>query len=218
MVDFQRTLRYSMEDYRKVVEILRSDEGCPWDRVQTHESIRGNLIEEALECAEAIDEKNTEHLIEELGDLLMQVMFHARIAEEQGEFSFDDVCDASCRKLVTRHPHVFGEKKAVTDAEALENWEAAKKLEHKQKSVYDSLNGVARTLPGTWRADKLIKKSGGWQWGKKLPEDISDAELGDTVFAAVFEARRRGLDIEKLISESCERYIGAYADEFENRK
>ena len=109
MIDFEKKSSYGVEDLREIVRILRAPGGCPWDREQDHHSIRRNLLEEAYEAAEAIDEGNPEHLQEELGDVLLQVVFHARMEEEQGGFDLDDVADGICKKLIYRHPHVFGD-------------------------------------------------------------------------------------------------------------
>ena len=108
MVNFQSMERYSFQDLNRIMALLRQPGGCPWDREQTHESIRRNMLEEAYEAVEAIDEKDPGHLKEELGDVLLQVVFHARMAEEEGLFTLDDVVDGICKKLVFRHPHVFG--------------------------------------------------------------------------------------------------------------
>ena len=116
MVDFQYMERYDIQDLRCIMALLRAPGGCPWDREQTHESIRRNMLEEAYEVVEAIDEKDPEHLKEELGDVLLQVVFHARMAQEEGQFTFDDVVDGVCQKLVFRHPHVFGAVDARADS------------------------------------------------------------------------------------------------------
>ena len=122
MVDFVSKLRYDVYDLKKLMHFLCGPEGCPWDREQTHKSIRRNLLEEAYETAEAIDDGNTANLIEELGDVLMQVVFHADIAERTDSFTFDDIADATCKKLIRRHPHVFGDVKAENESESLVFW------------------------------------------------------------------------------------------------
>ena len=121
MIDFEKKSFYGVEDLREIVRILRAPGGCPWDREQDHHSIRRNLLEEAYEAAEAIDEGNPEHLQEELGDVLLQVVFHARMEEEQGGFDLDDVADGICKKLIYRHPHVFGDV-SVSGARRRESW------------------------------------------------------------------------------------------------
>ena len=117
----------TLEDLVRIIRILRSENGCPWDRVQTHASIRMDMLEEAYEAADAIDKKDMKNLCEELGDVLMQVVFHAEIETEQGGFTMGDVIQGICEKMVYRHPHVFGSGKADTAEEVLINWEALKK-------------------------------------------------------------------------------------------
>ncbi|MEG2456150.1 MAG: MazG nucleotide pyrophosphohydrolase domain-containing protein, partial [Oscillospiraceae bacterium] len=116
MIDFKSKESYSVNDLAEIVRLLRSAEGCPWDKVQTHESIRRNFLEEAYEVVEAIDEENPAHLQEELGDVLLQVLFHTRIEEEAGRFALDDVADGICKKLIYRHPHIFSDVQ-VADAD-----------------------------------------------------------------------------------------------------
>lgn len=152
MVNFQCMDHYSMEDLLRIMELLRAPEGCPWDREQTHQSIRRNMLEEAYEVAEAIDNRDTANLKEELGDVLLQVVFHSRMAQEEGLFTFDDVVDGICKKLVFRHPHVFGTVEAGDADGALTAWEKQKREEKGQKTAADSLDGVARSLPALMRA------------------------------------------------------------------
>ena len=127
MENFDFKDKYSIDDLRQIIEILRSENGCPWDKVQTHESIRTDLIEETYEVCEGIDKNSPEMLREELGDLLLQIVFHAQIERENGTFDFDDVCNDICQKLVYRHPHVFGEVKVDGSEEVLKNWDALKR-------------------------------------------------------------------------------------------
>ena len=140
------------------MELLRSPEGCPWDREQTHQSIRQNMLEEAYEAADAIDHMDMDNLKEELGDVLLQVVFHASMAQEAGQFTFDDVVDGVCQKLVYRHPHVFGAVEAGGPEGALSAWDAQKRAEKGQKTAADALDSVARALPGLTRAAKLQSK------------------------------------------------------------
>lgn len=150
---------YDFSDLRRVMELLRSEEGCPWDREQDHKSIRGCLIEETYEVAEAIDTENPTLLREELGDLLFQIMFHARIEEEEGRFSVDEVVDEITKKMITRHPHVFGEVSAETSAEVLKNWDAIKTEEKQRLTLGDKLRAVPPMLPSLMRAAKVVKKA-----------------------------------------------------------
>ncbi len=230
MVDFQYMDRYTLEDLLRIMELLRSPGGCPWDRKQTHQSIRRNMLEEAYEAAEAIDQKDPEHLKEELGDVLLQVVFHARIAQEAGQFTFEDVVDGVCKKLVFRHPHVFGPVSAGDSARALTTWEEQKRAEKGQKTAGDTLDGVARSLPALMRAEKIQDKArkAGFDWPQagpaldKLSEEVGELrqaaqegsnveeELGDVLFAAVKAGRFLGLDSELALHAACEKFIGRF--------
>ncbi len=227
MVDFQCASRYALEDLLRIMELLRAPGGCPWDRAQTHASIRRNMLEEAYEAAEAIDQDDPEHLKEELGDVLLQVVFHARMAEEAGRFTFDDVVDGVCKKLLFRHPHVFGAVDAGDPEKALASWEAQKREEKEQKTAGDALDAVARSLPALMRAEKLQDKArkAGFDWEgvrpalDKLSEELSELEaavaegsnveeeLGDLLFAAVKVGRFQGLDSELALHAACEKFI-----------
>ena len=159
MVDFENKPSYDINDLRKLISALRGPGGCPWDSEQTHESIRRNLIEEAYEAAGAIDEGDTEHLIEELGDVLMQVIFHADIAEKAGQFDLNQIADATCRKLIRRHPHVFGDVRAKDGAESLAFWDDIKRKEKQHVTTAEAMDSVARNLPALWRAEKIQQKA-----------------------------------------------------------
>ena len=158
-MDFQYKEAYNITDLIGIMRILRSPDGCPWDKVQTHESIRQNFIEETYEAVEAIDKGDSPLLREELGDVLMQVIFHSLMEEEEGRFNFDDVCDDVCKKLIIRHPHVFGNVEADTPDEVLRNWDAIKMQTKSQQSFADSVDDVARSLPALMRAQKVQKRS-----------------------------------------------------------
>ena len=147
MINFNPKDRYGFEDLVEIMAILRSPEGCPWDREQTHESIRNNFLEEVYEAVDAIDHKDTANLREELGDVMMQVVFHAQIAREEGLFELEDVLDEVCQKLIRRHPHIFGTVSANTSQEVLKNWDAIKRQEKGQNSVSDTLRQVPTALP-----------------------------------------------------------------------
>ena len=227
MVDFQYKDRYGMDDLLNIMALLRSPGGCPWDREQTHQSIRRNMLEEAYEVAEAIDQQDTAHLQEELGDVLLQVVFHARMAQEAGQFAFDDVVDGICKKLVFRHPHVFGAVEAGDPDGALTAWEAQKRVEKGQKTEADTLDAVARSLPALMRAEKIQDKArkAGFDWDSvgpaldKLSEEAEELksavrdgtnpeeELGDLLFAAVKVGRFLGLDSELALHTACEKFI-----------
>ncbi len=220
MIDFTRKPRYTFEDFVEVVRLLRSPEGCPWDRVQTHQSIRRNFLEETYECCEAIDNDDLELMKEELGDVMMQVIFHAGIEQDRGRFDLDDVCDGAVKKLVFRHPNVFGPKTAQT-------WDDMKALEKGQKTHAATLDAVSRSLPALWRAEKLVKKAqkAGFAWPtvegslEKLDEETAELrkaveeqsnigeELGDVLFAAVCTAAMTDQDPEMVLHRACEKFI-----------
>lgn len=230
MVDFQCMDRYGMEDLVRIMALLRAPGGCPWDREQTHQSIRRNMLEEAYEVAEAIDQEDPEHLKEELGDVLLQVVFHAHLAQEEGLFTLDDVVDGICKKLVFRHPHVFGAVQAGDADGALTTWEAQKREEKGQKTAGDTLDAVARSLPALIRAEKIQAKAAkaGFDWDSvepvlnKLSEEASELtraahgdgdpqeELGDLLFAAVKAGRFLGLDSEQALHAACEKFIARF--------
>ncbi len=157
--EFRFKSRYTIDDLLLIMKILRSENGCPWDKVQTHESIRTDLIEEAYEVCEGIDCNSPEMLREELGDLLMQVVFHAEIENEAGNFDFSDVCSDICRKLVYRHPHVFGDVTAETEDEVLKNWDALKKAGKHQETFTETLKSVPKTFPALLRGEKVCRRA-----------------------------------------------------------
>ena len=229
MVNFEYKSAYNVSDFRKIIEVLRSPGGCPWDIEQTHESIRRNLLEEAYEVCEAIDEKRTEHLREELGDLLMQIIFHSRIEEEKGTFNLDDVADSACKKLIYRHPHVFSNVDVSGSEEVIQNWDELKKKEKSQTTVTKTMTDVAESLPALWRAEKIQKKAKkvGFDWPEvssamdKLHEELAELEqaqtqgdkahieeeLGDLIFSAVNVARFMDIDPETALHKSCDKFI-----------
>ncbi len=157
--EFRFKSRYTIDDLLLIMKILRSENGCPWDKVQTHESIRTDLIEEAYEVCEGIDCNSPEMLREELGDLLMQVVFHAEIETEAGTFDFNDVCNDICQKLVYRHPHVFGNVTAETEDEVLKNWDALKKAGKHQETFTETLKSVPKTFPALLRGEKVCRRA-----------------------------------------------------------
>lgn len=227
MIDFTRKPHYNYADLLEIIRLLRSEDGCPWDKAQTHKSIRRGLLEEAYEAAEAIDNDDPVLLKEELGDVLMQVVFHADIESDAGRFTMDDVCDGVVKKLLFRHPHVFGDGHEDSTESVLVSWEQLKRREKGQKTVSDSMDSVARSLPSLWRAEKLQKKAAaaGFEWPDvqgaldKLEEEVAELrravenggdvpdELGDVLFAAVKVGRFCGCDPEDAVNGTCEKFI-----------
>ena len=155
---FEFKEKYNIDDLRLIMKELRSDHGCPWDREQDHKSIRRDVLEEAYEVAEAIDSENPDNLKEELGDLLLQVVFHSELEAEQGSFDFDDVADEICKKLIYRHPHVFGSVKADTPDEVLKNWDALKSKSKQENSVTDRLKVFRNFFPRSQEAKRYSKE------------------------------------------------------------
>lgn len=229
MIDFQCKETYTLSDYVALMAYLRTEKGCPWDRAQTHESIRRNLLEEAYETAEAIDEGDPEHLKEELGDLLMQVLFHAQMESEKGSFDIDDVADAACKKLVHRHPHVFGTVRADTPDKVLDNWDSIKRGDRAQDTVASAMDGISKAQPALVRIDKIQHKAAkvGFDWPAvsgamaKLREETDELqagidagdlpnieeEIGDVLFSAVNVARFFGIDPELAGQKACEKFV-----------
>ena len=230
MVDLIGKAHYDVSDLRRIVAILRAPGGCQWDGEQTHASLRRNLLEEAYEVVEAIDDGSTEHLKEELGDVLLQVVFHASIEEDAGRFDLDAVADGVCRKLIYRHPHVFGDVKVGSTDEILSNWEELKKAEKGQQTQADAVDAVARSLPALWRAEKVQKKAAkvGFDWPAvsgaldKLDEEIAEVraaaagdgdvteELGDLLFSAVNTARFLHVDPEMALHAASDKFAARF--------
>jgi tetrapyrrole methylase family protein/MazG family protein len=157
-MNFEFKSRYNTNDLLEIVSLLRSEDGCPWDKIQTHKTIRNDLIEECYEAIEAIDTDNPVLLREELGDVLLQVVFHSSLEEDARRFDLDDVANDICVKLINRHPHVFGNVTAETPEEVLKNWDSIKKVEKSQNSALDTLKAVSPALPALMRAEKIIKR------------------------------------------------------------
>jgi tetrapyrrole methylase family protein / MazG family protein len=157
---------YKIQDLLEIMAFLRSDRGCPWDRVQTHDSLRKNLLEEAYEAIDAIESGRPERLCDELGDVLMQIVFHAQIAGENQSFDFDDVVTSICRKLISRHTHIFGEDQAATPEAVLDTWEKNKLKEKGLQNHSQVLNDVPRSLPALQRSYKVQQKAAqaGFDW------------------------------------------------------
>ncbi len=224
--------RYDFEDLVTILEVLRSERGCPWDREQDHKSIRKDFIEETYEVIEAIDTENPSLLREELGDVLLQVVFHAQIETEQGVFDIHDVASDICVKLIHRHPHVFGTVEANTSEQVLSNWEAIKSEEKERKTVTDKLRAIPPMLPALMRAEKVGKKAKCFDFGDaeevmdKVCEELtelSDAmqnedlsnveeEMGDLLLSITSLCRKLKIDPEVALNRATEKFIDRFAE------
>lgn len=232
MVDFQKKEKYNFNDLLRIMEILRAPDGCMWDREQDHQSIRRNFIEETYEVCEAIDEQDPEHLKEELGDVLLQVVFHTEMEKEKGVFDIGDVADGICKKLIYRHPHIFGTVEVGSSEEILRNWDELKRKEKHQETDTSALESVAKSLPGLIRAEKLQKKAAkvGFDWEnaqgalEKVEEELDEVkramtgdgdpeeEIGDLLFAAVNVARHLKVDPERAMEKTCNKFVRRFAE------
>ncbi len=211
-----------LKDLINTIKILRSPDGCEWDRQQTHSSIRQNMLEEAYEAAEAIDENNIEHLKEELGDVLLQVLLHSQIADDNNEFNIQDVAKMLNEKLIHRHPHVFGENKTTDTKEILANWEKLKQEEKKERKR--TLDGIPK-LPSLLKAMKISKKAtrAGFEWKNKEQvfecfdseiKEFKEAktfeekedEMGDILFSLVNVARWENIDPDVALSKANQKF------------
>ncbi len=152
-------MQYTLEDFKKIIARLRAEDGCPWDKVQTHQTLKEAMLEEAYEAVDAIEKNDIQNLKEELGDVLLQVVFHSQIEQEQGNFNLSDVITAISEKMITRHPHIFSNEKADTPQEVLQNWEQIKKKEKNYKTQSESMKNVADALPALIKAQKVQKKA-----------------------------------------------------------
>lgn len=232
MVDFTRKDKYNIEDLLHIMELLRSPGGCPWDAEQTHESIRKDFIEETYEVIEAINKNDKELLKEELGDVLLQVAFHAQIEKEENSFEFSDVCDGICKKLIERHPHVFGDINVSSTDEVLTNWDNIKRKSKGQKTQGSSMLKVPKELPALMRAQKIQSKAkkAGFDWDNidgafealyseieelksamknKDAEEIKN-EMGDLLFSCVNVSRFLDVESEEALTLSNEKFIERY--------
>lgn len=234
MVDnFQLKEHYTVDDLVEIVSILRSPGGCPWDIEQDHKSIRRDFLEETYEVIEAINKNDRDLLLEELGDVLLQVVFHTQIEREQNSFDLNDVADGVCKKMIVRHPHVFGNVNAETSEQVLENWDTIKKQTKKQKSQTESMLSIPREFPALMRADKVQKKAAkvGFDWEavdgalEKVNEELSELreaitmgvvenifeEFGDLLFSVVNVSRFVGVDSEEALTSATDKFIDRFS-------
>ncbi len=225
--------KYTLDDLVQVIRILRGENGCPWDRVQTHASIRQDMLEEAYEAADAIDKGDMENLCEELGDVLMQVVFHAEIEAEKGGFTIEDVIRGICEKMVYRHPHVFGngEVQADTAEQVLVNWEELKKKEKHTETQTEVMKNVPDALPALIRARKVQKKAAdvGFDFpdalgaiqkvyeeiqeleeSVKLENGTEEEEFGDILFALVNISRFLKINPEFALTKAIKKFINRF--------
>lgn len=229
-IDFPKKDRYNVSDLLALIAALRSPEGCPWDKEQTHESIRSNFLEETHEAIEAINNGDVAGLREELGDVLMQVVMHTQMAEEEGTFTFDDVVNEVCCKLIVRHPHVFGDAVATDSAAVLKTWDSVKRATKGENTTQaDILRNVPRSLPALMRAGKVQNRARrvGFDWpdvsgaleavdsevaelkaaiAAGRAEDIEE-ELGDLLFSVVNVSRFVEQDAEQALTLSTDKFI-----------
>ena len=227
--NFEFKTKYSIDDLLEIVRLLRSPEGCPWDREQTHESIKKNFIEETYEVVEAINKDSADMLREELGDVFMQVLLHSQMEAEKGSFTFEDVVDELAQKLVIRHPHVFASEHCETPEEVLATWDRVKTETKNRKTITEQMNAIPKELPALMRAQKVQAKAAkvGFDW-----EDISGAlekihsetaefesalhgelpsqafeELGDLIFSCVNAARFLNCDAEEALTKATDKFM-----------
>lgn len=230
MQELLQKKEYRVNDLVTIVEILRAPGGCPWDREQTHQSMRNGLIEETYEVVEAIDNEDPKLLREELGDVLLQLVMHAELAKEDGQFTFDDVANDICRKMILRHPHVFGEVKADTVEAVLSNWETIKSEEKHRETLTSRLRAIPRQLPALMRAAKVGKKAKMFDFPDaaavfdKLDEELAEVraavaenapahieeEIGDLLLTVTSLARKTGVDPERALSKATDKFIGRF--------
>lgn len=218
---------YDVSDLVQIVRVLRSENGCPWDKVQTHSTIKKDLLEETYEVMEAIDCDSPEMMQEELGDVLLQVVFHTVLESEQGHFELEDVTNDVCRKLIVRHPHVFGDVNVDGVDDVLRNWDSIKMDTKGQQTFTDTLKSVPKNFPALMRAQKLGKRAAksGFDFVDEkqafegLKSEVAEVEevlgdkqkaaeeLGDLMFSCVNVARKLGLDAEELLSQANEKFL-----------
>ncbi|MEG1043324.1 MAG: nucleoside triphosphate pyrophosphohydrolase [Oscillospiraceae bacterium] len=231
--EFNFKNEYTCDDLLKIMDILRSKNGCPWDINQTHTSIKSNVIEEAYEVLDAIEMESDDMLKEELGDLLLQVVFHSQIAKEEKSFNFDDVADGICKKLIERHPHIFSNVVVNSTNEVLDNWDTIKQKQKGQKTCLETLESVPKVFPSLMRSQKVQKRAAksGFDYPDlqmafddlqseivELQQAISNndvenifEELGDVAFSVVNVSRFLGVDCEDATQKSCDKFIDRFS-------
>ncbi len=218
--------KYTFEDLLDIVKTLRGEGGCPWDMEQTHQSIKHDIIEEGYELIEELDGENWKNVADESGDLLLQIVFHAQIGTENNEYNMDDVINAVCKKLVHRHPHVFGDVKVKDSAEVLDNWAQIKRDDRGQKTIAQDMSEVSRYLPSLMRAEKIQDKAvkGGFVLSEPLfvadsvskmvnvmlssqDAEVAEKYIGKMLFEIVSVAKRMGIDAETALNKHTDLFI-----------
>ena len=222
---------YSFDDLRLIVSLLRSKQGCPWDMEQTHKSIRNDFIEETYEVIEAIDTENPELLREELGDVMLQVVFHAQLEDEKNVFDIDDVSNDICKKLIHRHPHVFGDVRVDGSREVLSNWDKIKSEEKGRATYTDKLKAIPPMFPALMRAQKVGKKASCFDFNSleevysKIYEEIDEVkeaekhknhdeieeEIGDLLLTVSSLSRKLGINSEEALYKATNKFIERFA-------
>lgn len=221
--------RSHLEELVRIMSVLRAPDGCPWDREQTHMTLRRHMVEEAYEAVAAIEAGDDDELRDELGDVLLQVVFHAQIASEEGRFDIEDVAEAIVTKLTRRHPHIFGDAIADTPEQVMTRWDSIKREEKAGKGI---LEGIAPTLPALTYADKISRRAVavGFEWETveqvwdKVHEEIDELkatecgspeaedELGDVLFSVVNVGRKMGVDPEQALRSTCTKFVRRFTE------
>ena len=204
-------------EFCDIIEKLRAPGGCPWDREQTHETLKKNLLEEAYEANDAIDEGDPMKIADELGDVLLQVVMHAQIGKEEGTFTIDDVTDLVSKKMIERHPHVFGDTEVKNSEEVLDNWEKIKKEKRGQKTVYESMESVTKSLPSLSRATKVIGKAvKGNLYEIEKDDNITKEDIGAILFELCALSYEKGVDPEEELALYTKKFIKNFKNIEEN--
>lgn len=228
--------KYSFNDFYEIIQKLRSKDGCPWDREQTHDSLKTCLIEECYETIEAIDNQDMKNLCEELGDILLQVVMHSVIAQENHEFTLDDVISEVSEKMIRRHPHVFGDVTVHNSEDVVTNWEKIKQVEKKEGTIADEIIRVPKALPANIRAEKVQKKAAKAgmdfenqeQVFSKINEELNELqdaikigdksiineEFGDVLFSVINLSRFLQLNAENSLTNATNKFINRFVDVF----
>ena len=230
-VDYPIKDKYNIEDLLEIMRILRAPGGCPWDAEQNHESIKKNFIEETYEVIEAVNKQDVELLKEELGDVLLQVVFHTIMEEEKNSFVFNDVTDGICKKLIERHPHVFGEVSVSGTEDVLTNWDAIKRNSKKQKTTTQAMDAVPRELPALMRAQKLQAKAAKAgaelqmnaadyvsEKASGLADGVNENNIGELLFAVTAVARQNGIDAEEALTNVSDAFLASFGEYEKSRE